>query len=169
MEAISQDRVVEVIRKLNAMSFAEKEQAVDRLHQSQPHVLAYALGLKHDISLPVLDHVLHLVLFIHEAFQGDRNGFPQISLDALTASLLKHAEMLNFIDSAPEGMREDSIALTVHAQKERNVLAWTVGYLQDHGLIGESDEQTQVICAVKTILDAYTRAKWQAPKEELER
>lgn len=68
---ISVEGVVAAVRTVLDMNFKEKEALCDQIHADQPHVFLTMVALSQSgVSLPEVDHALHLLMVIYLAFKN---------------------------------------------------------------------------------------------------
>ena len=163
MGMISTTMVASVARRFERMGVAEREQALDEVITSQPEPTGFVLALSR-MGLPAskLDHVLHVLFVIAECFRRKvRKPLPQITQDMLEAAAKKVNAMGKLLqDKADEADR--MTVLIVENHKERNLFAYVLGYLDEHGLSEPSKAHEHAVFGAAVVLEVFIQAAAQA-------
>ena len=82
MSRISIENVAAAIRKVSAMSLAQKEALADEIHQRQPHMLASCLVQSRSGRSPLLvEFLLHVLLVCYQSMKESGLQWPVITED----------------------------------------------------------------------------------------
>jgi hypothetical protein len=159
--------MVDVIRRVEGLDFDAKLKMVDELAASQPNALGCALVLpRFGVSMPIVDHVLHVVLVIAEAVKKTLGGaVPLITLDMIEQSAAKHGAMVRLLEGETKTEAARLTNIMAEAYPERNLLAYVIGYLKDK-LGPPGPEHEQAIFAVVTVLEAFVQVVKAQPSLE---
>jgi hypothetical protein len=129
---------------------------VDELAASQPDALGCALVLpRFGVSLPVVDHVLHVVLVIAEAVKKTLGGpVPRVTLTMIERSAAKTGAMARLLEGETKAEAARLTNIMAEAYPERNLLAYVTCYMKEK-LGPPGPEHEQATFAVVTVLEAF--------------
>ena len=151
------DHIVKVIREIDGYNISQKEALCDNIYKLQPHIFQTVINLTHSgIPLPKLDHLLHILMVVHTAFEKQECIITQtIPLSEVEHAFVNLSSMLKYLEAEPDKSMWD---LTITSYSEQELLAFVSGYLREKYIITEADEDALVVAMAKVILDTYIQA-----------
>lgn len=155
--SITTKAAADAVRLVSQMSLQEKEELIDRIHEAQPHILLSVLALSQDgVPMEMLEHALHLLMVVHVCVTSQcKDGLPAASREDVIRAAKRHEAMIAYLEVEPD---PGIWRLTATAYPEPVLLAYTVNYLLEHGICGETDAQHLVSSMAKVALDLYVDA-----------
>jgi hypothetical protein len=128
---ITIETMADVIRRIEGMAQAAKEQLCDELAADQPEALGWVLALpRHGVSTAVVDGVLHILLVISESIKETiRRPLPPITTDALEQAAATVQSMFRLLQGESEEKATELVHLMAESHPERNLLAYAVNRL----------------------------------------
>jgi hypothetical protein len=163
MGIISATMVASVARKFAGLDLAGREQALHEVITAQPEPTGFVLALSR-MGLPAeeLDHVLRVLFVIAECFRRKaRKPLPQITQEMLEAAARKMNAASRLLQDEPDES-DHMTALIVESHKERNLFAYIMGYLDEHGLTEPSPAHEHAVFATAVVLEVFMQAADQA-------
>jgi hypothetical protein len=152
--------MADVIRRIEGMDLAAKVKLCDDLAANQPDALSWVLLLhRQGVSMPVVDHVLHIMLVISESIKKTLCGpVPRVTLDTLEKADAKVHAMFRLL----QGESKDEAAwltyLMAEAHPERNLYAYVVTHLSEKSGARDRPGDERAIYATAVLLEAFLQA-----------
>jgi hypothetical protein len=160
MDPISKDCIAKSVNFVNSLQFEEIAQYCESISHLQPYAFLNIIKMLHDgVSTCKISHAMHMLMVIHKAFYFNHKNLPIISKTALRDAFESNVAMLQSIERGWLTHEE-----TLLSYPERNLLAFMIIYLKNHGLVTPSEENERLVINLKTVLDAYIKAKEAAAK-----
>jgi hypothetical protein len=159
MEMIPATMVDSVARRLECLGEAGSTQMLEELSISQPTPTGFVVALSR-LGLPMseLDHVVHLLLVIAECFRRKvGKPLPKISDEMLEAAARKVNAMGKLLQDGDD-QAERMTGLVVESHKERNLFAYVLGYLDEHGLTRPSKIHEHAVFAAAVAIEVFMQA-----------
>jgi len=152
--------IAEVIRRIDGMDQAVKVQLCDELAVNQPEALGWVLLLhRQGVSMPVVDHVLHILLVISESIKETiRQRVPRVTLDAFDKADVKIHAMFRLLQGESEDEVEWLTYLMAESHPERNLYAYVVDHLNRKSKANERPGDERAIYATAVLMEAFLQA-----------
>ena len=157
---ITVESVAEVTRRIKALGPGAKVELCDELAVSQPEALGWVVLLpRQGVSMPVVDHVIHLLLVISESINKViRRPLPRITEDDIENAAAKVHAMFMLLRGESKEEAAWLTYLMAEAHPERNLYAYVVSYLNHESKASERPGDEQAIYATAVLLDAFLQA-----------
>jgi hypothetical protein len=159
---ISTTMVASAVGRIARLDQAGRERMLDEVITSQPEPTGFVLALSR-MGLPAseLDHVLHVLFVIAECFRMKvRKPLPQITKEMLEVAARKISAMGKLLQGDADEA-ERMTGMIVESHKERNLFAYVVGYLDEHGLTQPSPAHEHAVFAAAVVLEVFMQAEAQ--------
>ena len=150
----------EVIRRMDGLDQAAKVKLCDDLAANQPEALSWVLLLhRQGVSMPVVDHVLHLLLVISESIRKTiREPLRRITEDDFEKAAAKVHAMFRLLEGESKEEAEWLTYLMAEAHPERNLFAYVANYLSRESKAGERPGDERAIFATAVLLEVFLQA-----------
>lgn len=154
IDEISEKVVIESALIINGYDLNNKEILCDHIHKVQPNIFLTTVdSINHGVSHAKLDHVLHILMVVHMAFDKEPYiSTRQIGSDDIEYVSQKHFAMLSFLQSEPD---KHTWELTITSYPQKPLWAYIMAYLQEKGIEIQMQGDAYIFTMVKIIVDAY--------------
>jgi hypothetical protein len=154
MAAISSQLLVDAVVLVERMSFNERERLADEIHAAQPNLLFSVLALQQGgASLAQMEVVLNLLLVFYSAMKASGKHWPVVSEDVQDRGMKRIGARVRFLERLPPQQRLKANGDAIDRHAERQILAYTYGKLNEHGLtdINTHAEHMIVLAALNLV------------------
>ncbi len=150
------------VRRIRAMSQAERMALCDEVYGRQPALLAHVLVLPRlGVPMQKVDRVLHALLILYDLYsRTSAGGLPPVSEDILEQVNANQLALLKLMDSEERSEALRLCKLSVSSHPEINALAFLIGDLREAGITDMvTHEDEYCFRAVRNLLDAIIRVR----------
>jgi len=160
--------IADVIRRIDGMDQTAKVQLCDELAASQPEALGRVLLLhRQGVSMPVVDHVLHILMVISESIKKTtRQPLPRITMEDFDKADAKIHAMFRLLQGEPKDEAAWLTYLMAEAHPERNLFAYVVDHLSKKSKAHERPGDERAIYTTVVLLEAFLHASGLAQTRE---
>lgn len=146
MTAITRPLLLDAVRRVERMSFAEREQLADEIYSQQPHLLASVIVLQNfGAALEQMEWVLNLLLVIYSAIKVSGQYWPVISEDVQDRCMKRIVARVRLIERLAPSQQQHATDTAIAGHREKELLAYAFGTLREHGLLGIRTEVEKMI------------------------
>jgi hypothetical protein len=127
MSLIGTDDVVAAIRKVSAMSLAQKEALADEIHQRQPHMLASCLVQSGLGAKPAAhEFLLHVLLVCYQSMKESGLQWPVITEDDQDRQMQRWVGAVQFSEDSGRSVAERAREQYIRRHPEQWLLAFVL-------------------------------------------
>jgi hypothetical protein len=158
----SVEDVAASVRRVQAMSAAEKEALCDDIFKHQPNLLGHVLVLsKLAVPMEKVDRALHVLLVLYELFtRTTRGGLSQVSVDVLEEVDENQWALLRLMESEEPAEAQRLCQLAAKSHPEVNAFAFAIGAMIESGIVDmQRKEDEYCVRAVRNLVDAFAKAR----------
>lgn len=156
------DDVVASVRRIRAMSQAERMSICDEIYSRQPALLAHVLVLPRlGVPMVKLDRVLHILLILYDLFsRTSPAALPPVSEETLERVNANQLALLKLMGTEERSEAGRLCRLSLESHPEINALAFIIGDLDDAGITDMSKREDEYcVRAARNLLDAIVQAR----------
>jgi hypothetical protein len=144
--SISISQLVEAERRVQRMSFKDRERLAEEVHDRQPNLFFTVLVLqRYGATLEQIEVVLNLLLVFFEAMKGGGRNWPVISEDVQERCLARISGRTRFIEGLTPQLQSQAVADAVGDHPEQQLLAHVFGMFKETGLLGIKTEAEKML------------------------
>lgn len=154
------DDVVASVRRIRAMSQAERMLLCDEINDRQPALLGQVLVLSRlGVPMVKIDRVLHILLVLYDLFSRNSPvGLSPVTEETLVQVNTNQLALLQLMDTEERSEARRLCRLSVESHPEINVLAFIMGDLGDAGINDMSKREDEYcVRAARILLDAIVK------------
>ena len=146
MASISSRHLVDAVRRVERMNFAERERLADEVNARQPNLFFSVLVLqRYGATLVQIEVVLNLLLVLYEAMQISGSSWPVISEDVQERCLKRISGRARFIEGLSPKLQTQATADAVGDHPEQHLLAYVYGKFKESDLLGIKTEAEKML------------------------
>lgn len=136
MGVITQAVMVQAAIDVNGMGQAQKVRLADEIFAHQPNMLASILALSRmGVDMVELEVPLHILLVTYQAMKRSGHAWPIVSEDVQETCMQRLTARARFNEGLPGELADQVVQQFCDEHPERDLLAFTYGYLGDHDLL----------------------------------
>ena len=146
MTAISSQLLLNAVLHVERMSFDERERLADEIHVQQPNLFFSVLALQRcGATLEQIEVVLNLLFVFYSAMKMSGTVWPVISEDVQERGLKRINARVRFIERLTPRQQHQATADSIADHTEKQILAYVLGKLTEHGLNSIKTEAEKMI------------------------
>ena len=169
MSRISIENVAAAIRKVSAMSLAQKEALADEIHQRQPHMLASCLVQSRLGAKPAaVEFLLHVLFVCYQSMEASGLHWPVITEDEQDRQMQRWIGAVQFSGNSKGSVAELALEQYICQHPEQPLLAFVLSETdQWRRKVSERDEEAEsdkfVMMAAMNLVNCIAAAAVRSP------
>ena len=143
--SVNAEHLAAAITAVAALDIRQKEEVCDRVHVTQPNLLASVLALPRlGVSVETVDVIVHILMTLHLAVEHSGQILATVSEEDQERQLRNLAAAVRLAEcSGHEGQDEQAFLQTPAYRKESMLLAYVLGRLQSSGIVDQREEHAK--------------------------
>lgn len=161
MSRITAKTVSGVAADVLRMTLPQQEDLLDRIHESQPHILLTILALSEDgVPISLVEHALHVLMVTHIVLTDDcAVELPVVSHEDVLRAVDNHVAMLSDSEIDPGQERWASLANDCSdSAMLAHLLAYFLAYFEVKGITLANEAECMIALLSKVTIDLYVGA-----------
>jgi hypothetical protein len=169
MSRISIENLAAAIRKVSAMSLAQKEALADEIHRRQPHVLASCLVQSRLGAKPAaLEFLLHVLLVCYQSMKESGLQWPVITEDEQDRQMQRWVAAVQFSKDSAGSVAERAREQYIAQHPEQPLLAFVLSETDRwRRQVSECDQESEsdkfVMMAAENLVNCIAAAAATSP------
>lgn len=158
MPSVSSALLADAARRVQRMSFSERERLAEEIHARQPNLFFSVLALQgFEVPIQHIEVVLTLLMVLHVAMQASDKTWPVISEEIQDRGLKRIAARARLAERLPAKLQAQAAAHTIARHPEQPMLAYAFAILREHGLLEvQTESHKMLMLAAINLVESIT-------------